>query len=85
MNTHSLLGHGTGYQPSSAGDPDLIAEATAHVLGGLDGPGVSGDTPAARRARVLEAAMKRLKEQEKEIEDMCGSAGTQAGEGRDGQ
>jgi len=53
MNTHSLLGPGTVYQPSSAGDADLIAEATAHVLGGLDGPGVSGGTPAARRTRVL--------------------------------
>ena len=72
MHTHSLLGPGAVYRPSSAGDPDLTAEATAHVLGGSDGPGVLGDTPAARRARVLEAAKKRLKEQEKEIEDMCG-------------
>jgi hypothetical protein len=84
MNTHSLLGSGAVYQPSSAGGPGLIAEAAAYVLGGSDGPGVSGDTPAARRARVLDAATKRLKEQEKEIEDMCGSAGTQA-EGRDGR
>ena len=78
MNTHTLLGPGAVYQPSSAGGTDLITEATAHVLGGSDGPGASGDTPEARRAQVLEAAMKRLKEQEKEIEDMCGSAGSQA-------
>lgn len=76
MNTHSLLGPGAVYQPSSAGDPDLVAEATAHVLGGSDGSGASGDTPAVRRARVLEATMKRLEVQEKEIEDMCGSAGS---------
>jgi len=79
MNTHSLSGAGAVYQPSSAGDPDWIAEATAHVLGGSDDRDVSGDTPAARRARVLEATMKRLKAQEKEIEDMCGSAGSQGG------
>ena len=86
MNTHSLLGPGGAvYQPSSAGDPDLRAEATAHVLGGSDGPDVSEDTPAARRARVLEATMNRLKGQEKEIEDMCGSAGFQAEDRRDGQ
>jgi hypothetical protein len=30
MNTHTLLGPGAVYQPSSAGDPDLIAEA-AHM------------------------------------------------------
>jgi len=82
MNTHNLLGSGAVYQPSSVGGPDLIAEATEHILGGSDGPGVSGDTPAARRARVLEATLKRLKEQEKEIEDMCGSAGSQTGDGR---
>jgi len=76
MNTHSLLGTGAVYQPSSAGDSDLIPETTAHVLGGSDDGGVSGDTPAARRARVLDATMKRLEAQEKEIEDMCGSAGS---------
>ena len=72
-NTHSLLGPGAVYQPSNTGNPDLIAEATAHVLGGSDGADVSGETPSARRARVLEATMKRLEAQEKEIEDMCGS------------
>ena len=62
MNTHYLLGPGGAInRPSSAGDPDLIVEATAHVLGGSGGPDISGDTPAARRARILEAAMNRLK------------------------
>ena len=78
-NTHSLLGAGAVYQPSSAGDGDLITEVSSHVLGGSDDTSVSEDTPAARRARVLEATMKRLEAQEKEIEDMCGSAGSQAG------
>jgi hypothetical protein len=67
----------------SAGDPDLVAEATAHVLGGSDGAGVSGETPAARRARVLEATMKRLEAQEKEIEGACGSAGPHKAGGED--
>jgi hypothetical protein len=48
------------------------AEATAHVLGGVSASS-SGDTPEARRARALQAALDRLSREDQEIEDMCGS------------
>lgn len=64
---------GSGYQPASAGN-ELLAEATAHILGGASTPIESSSlSPAERRARVLEATMRRLQAEEKEIEDMCGS------------
>lgn len=71
-NTHSLMG--MGYQPISAGT-EMMAEATAHVLGGSGTPVDSSNlSPAERRARVLEATLRRLQAEEKEIEDMCGSS-----------
>ena len=70
---------GTGYQPTSAGS-EMMAEATAHVLGG---GGIAVDStdlsPAERRARVLEATLRRLQVEEKEIEDMCGSSQAHGG------
>jgi len=68
---------GPGYQPSNAGS-ELMAEATAHVLGGASTAGASSSlTPSERRAQVLEATLRRLQAEEKEIEDMCGSSGAQ--------
>lgn len=68
---------GTAYQPTSAGN-EMFAEASAHVLGGggiqVDSSNLS---PAERRARVLEATLRRLEAEEKEIEDMCGSSQAQ--------
>ncbi|KAI0794524.1 WLM-domain-containing protein [Fomes fomentarius] len=59
----------------------LEAEAQEHVLGGsytLGGPipsGSSSDTPEERRRKVLEATMSRLRKEEQELEDRCGTAG----------
>jgi hypothetical protein len=56
----------------------MMAEATAYVLGGGSSPSGSADlTPAERRARVLEATLKRLQAEEQNIEDMCGSKRTE--------
>lgn len=68
---------GPGYEPTSAGN-ELEAEATAYVLGGASSTGSSANlTASERRAQVLEATLRRLKAEEKQIEDMCGSAGNQ--------
>ncbi|PIL24649.1 hypothetical protein GSI_12533 [Ganoderma sinense ZZ0214-1] len=57
----------------------LEAEAQEYVFGGaytLGGTGTSdlGDSPEERRRKVLEATMNRLREEEKELEDRCGTA-----------
>lgn len=65
---------GPGYEPSNAGN-ELMAEATAHVLGGASTTGSSLNlSPSERRAQVLEATLRRLQAEEKEIEDRCGSS-----------
>ncbi|PVG02081.1 WLM-domain-containing protein [Serendipita vermifera] len=71
-NTHTLAG--PAYMPTSAG-AEMMAEATAHVLGGASAAGTSSNmTAAERRAQILEATLKRLQAEEQQIEDMCGSA-----------
>ncbi|KAH9913557.1 WLM-domain-containing protein [Epithele typhae] len=60
--------------------PALEAEAQEYSLGGayaLGGSGVSSDTdsPEERRRKMLEATMNRLKKEEEEMEDRCGTAG----------
>ncbi|TBU34162.1 WLM-domain-containing protein [Dichomitus squalens] len=72
---HQLGGGGFG-PPQSA----LEAEAQEYALGGsytLGGPGASspGDSPEERRRKVLEATMNRLRKEEEELEDRCGTAG----------
>ena len=58
----------------------LEAEAQAytfsgtHVLGG-SGSGSANDSPEERRRRVLEATMNRLRKEEEELEERCGTAG----------
>ncbi|KAI1791839.1 WLM-domain-containing protein [Ganoderma leucocontextum] len=73
--THHL-GPGAGFSaPHSA----LEAEAHEYVVGGayaLGGVGTSspGDSPEERRRKVLEATMNRLRKEEEELEDRCGTA-----------
>lgn len=83
-NTHTLAGTPL-YRERSVADQELTAEATVHVLGGGDPGGAarSLSTAAERRQVVLEATLRRLKAQEKEIEDMCGN--TQDLTGTDGE
>ena len=57
----------------------LEAEAQEYVVGGAytlggTGAGDSGDSPEQRRRKILEATMNRLQEEEKELEDRCGTA-----------
>ncbi|KAL0571435.1 hypothetical protein V5O48_010525 [Marasmius crinis-equi] len=72
--THSLVG-GDFYEPSS----ELGAEATAYVLGGSSRTlGGESDSREARRQRMLDAAMARMRKEEQELEDSCGTAGPSA-------
>ena len=68
--THDLLGDGDVYEPSS----ELEAEAHVHVLGG-GGMSSLDESREDRRRRVLEATMKRLRKEEEELEQSCGTAG----------
>ncbi|RDX51227.1 WLM-domain-containing protein [Lentinus brumalis] len=57
----------------------LEAEAQAYVLGGsqvLGGASTSSatDSPEERRRKVLEATMNRLRKEEQELEDRCGTS-----------
>lgn len=61
-------------------EPSLEAEAQEYILGG-GGPNTVGGIPSdaesreERRRRILEATMSRLKKEEEELEQSCGSAG----------
>ncbi|KAK1231892.1 hypothetical protein PQX77_004983 [Marasmius sp. AFHP31] len=70
--THGLV-DGDVYEPSS----QLEAEARTYVLGGSSASGGS-DSREARRQRMLDAAMARLRKEEEEIEGSCGTAGPSA-------
>jgi len=76
--THHLGGTDDVYEPAS----ELEAEAHAHVLGGgavSSGSGVlDDDSREERRRRVLEATMSRLRKEEEELEQSCGTAGPSA-------
>jgi len=68
--THTLTGDSSVYEP-----PDgLHVEAQAHVLGGSGPAPESDESVDERRRRILEATMRRLKEEEQEIENSCGTA-----------
>jgi len=69
--THTLTGDGSVYEPSPIG---FEAEAQAHVLGGSGPASGSDESVDERRRRILEATMRRLKEEEQEIENSCGTA-----------
>ncbi|KAJ7074573.1 WLM-domain-containing protein [Mycena amicta] len=70
--THRLFG-GDVYEPEEAESLAL----TSHVLGGASS-GLEQDSVDDRRRRAVEAAMSRLKKQEEEIEQSCGTAGPAA-------
>ena len=76
--THTLGGSPGFGAPEST----LEAEAQEHVLGlggshvlGGGGASGAGDSPHERRRKVLEAAMARLRKEEEELEDRCGTTG----------
>ncbi|KAK0188535.1 WLM-domain-containing protein [Armillaria mellea] len=70
--THSLSGLETydAYEPSS----ELEAEARMQVLGG-SGSFNRDESNEDRRQRLLDATMARLRKEEQEMEDSCGTAG----------
>lgn len=74
--THHLMHKGDVYEPSS----ELEAEAHAHVLGGGGSGGVFSsfslnESREERRRRMLDATMSRLRKEEEELEQSCGTAG----------
>lgn len=71
MNSHTLGGEGPVYYSP---DPTLEASAYTHTLGGSS-LSPAADTREERRRLALEAAMGRLKHEEEELEDSCGTAG----------
>lgn len=68
LGTHSLIDSDV-YVPAE--EPEHTASATSHVLGGSTD--TYSDDPKVRRARVLEATMRRLERVENDIEKGCGS------------
>lgn len=80
--TNYLAGVGDTYEPSS----ELEAEARAHVLGGSGvQPGTHTDlSREERRQMVLQATMNRLRKEEEELEQHCGTAGGEGGSGSGG-
>ncbi|KAJ7280377.1 WLM-domain-containing protein [Mycena rebaudengoi] len=69
QGTHRLQ-TGDMYEPEALENEAL----TSHVLGGA-GRSVDGEPVEDRRRRMLEAALGRLKKEEEEIENSCGTAG----------
>ncbi|THH11276.1 hypothetical protein EW145_g757 [Phellinidium pouzarii] len=71
---HTLGGNGPVYTPSaSTRDLEIESEAQGHILGGSS-PSVN-DTREERRRRALDAAVNRLRREEAELEQSCGTAG----------
>jgi hypothetical protein len=77
QGTH-YLGRGRDiYEPSS----ELEAEANSYILGGVGvalGTSVPDESVEARRRRILEATMSRLRKEEEEVEMSCGTSGPAA-------
>ena len=71
QGTHTF-GSGGTYEPGSA-DAEMEAEATVHVLGGSSTASSVDLSREERRQRVLDATLNRLKAEEAEIEDKCGT------------
>jgi hypothetical protein len=70
--THDLMDGGEVYEPSS----ELEAEAHTHILGGSGVTSMSlNESREDRRRRVLDATMSRLRKEEEELEQSCGTAG----------
>lgn len=73
--THHLGSFGDAYQPASS----LEAEAQTYVLGGggvnvLGSTSLRDESVEERRKRMLEATVNRLKKEEEELEQSCGTA-----------
>lgn len=71
--THTLGGSYPVYDPSSASS-ELEREA-AHVLGGSRVAPSANETAEDRRRKILNATMTRLRKEEEELEQSCGTAG----------
>ncbi|KAI0318757.1 WLM domain-containing protein [Amylostereum chailletii] len=71
------------YQPS-ASTSELEAEARAHVhvLGGASPAPATNESIEERRRKMLETTMSRLRKEEEELEQSCGTASTTSGEAR---
>ncbi|KAF8347977.1 WLM-domain-containing protein [Amanita rubescens] len=69
--TRRLNGEGDVYIPS----PELEADTHTHVLGGND-VGSLVESAEERRQRILSATMNRLRKQEEELEQQCGTGRT---------
>ncbi|KAG6816052.1 hypothetical protein H0H87_008968 [Tephrocybe sp. NHM501043] len=70
--THYLSGGGDAYQPS------LEAEAQSYILGGAASLPLLNDSREDRRQRMLEATMARLRKEEEELENSCGTGTTKS-------
>ncbi|KAI0285767.1 WLM-domain-containing protein [Russula aff. rugulosa BPL654] len=68
--THTVGGDNDVYEPPST-EPEL--EAQVHVLGGSGRAPASDESVEERRRRLLQAIMNRVKEEEEEIENSCGT------------
>jgi hypothetical protein len=70
--THDLMDGGDVYEPSLEHE----AEAHAHILGGSGIASIPlNESREDRRQRVLEATISRLRREEEELEQSCGTAG----------
>lgn len=70
VGAHTLAGSGGPvYEPTS----QLESEAHSYILGGPTAV-TSFDTREERRRRALEAAVTRLRQEEEELEETCGTA-----------
>ena len=69
--THYLSGTGDAYEPAS----ELVAEAHVHILGRDHIPlgAALNESREERRKRLLEAAMIRLRKEEEELDNSCGT------------
>ena len=71
---HTLI-DGPMYTPSASSSTlELESEAHTHILGGSS-PSAPPDTLEERRRLAVEAAMKRIRKEEEELERSCGTAG----------
>ena len=73
------------YDTSGAYTPTSELESDAQILGGGGGymlggasSGSSGDSREERRRKMLDATLNRLKKEEEELEQSCGTAGPSA-------
>lgn len=70
---HQLYDSGEVYEP----DAQILAGGGSYVLGGSSS-GSSPDTVAERRRKMLQATMNRLRKEEEELEQSCGTTGSSA-------